>query len=138
MFLHVLSPLDRRLLPATRGRVAIAVGAPVGLLETRGARTGRIRRTPLLYALDGGDIVLVASNGGGERDPAWLHNIRAHEEVRFLARERGWGRYRARVAHGPERARAWELVTDLYAGYRDYQQRTGGREIPLVVLSAAR
>src|SRR5919202_937272 len=69
LFLHACNPVDRRLLPLTRGRLSVAVGAPVGLLETVGARTGRPRRTPLLYLADGERVVLVASNGGSPRHP---------------------------------------------------------------------
>jgi deazaflavin-dependent oxidoreductase (nitroreductase family) len=133
-FLHVLCPIDRRLLPLSRGRLSVAIGAPVGVLEMRGRRTGRLRRVPLLYVLDGESVVLVGSNGGGRSDPAWLHNVRARDEARFLCRERGWREYRAHVAAGAERARLWELVSDLYAGYGAYASRTGGREIPVVVL----
>jgi deazaflavin-dependent oxidoreductase (nitroreductase family) len=136
-FVHVFSAIDRRLLPLTRGRTAIAVGAPVGVLETTGARTGRRRRVPLLYAFDGDAVVLVASNAGRARDPAWLRNVRACDRVRFLSREHGWRPYRARIATGEERARRWALVTDLYAGYDAYRARTGGREIAVVVLNAA-
>jgi deazaflavin-dependent oxidoreductase (nitroreductase family) len=138
MFLHICNVVDQRLLPLTRGRVSVAVGAPVGLLESRGARTHRRRRTPLLYVLDGDAVVLVASNGGSHRDPAWLHNLRRDPDVRFLCRERGWRAYRARLLIGAERARGWELATDLYAGYNDYQRRTTGREIPVVVLEPQR
>jgi deazaflavin-dependent oxidoreductase (nitroreductase family) len=141
-FLHVLGPIDRRLLPLTHGRLSLAVGAPVGILETRGARTGRPRRVPLLYVVDGESVILVGSNGGSRSDPAWLHNVRARDQTRFLCRERGWREYRARVTSGAERARCWDLATDVYAGYRAYQARAGGREIPVVVLeprvSAAR
>jgi deazaflavin-dependent oxidoreductase (nitroreductase family) len=137
-FLHVFNPVDQRLLPLTRGRVSVAVGAPVGLLESRGARTNRRRRTPLLYFLDDEAVVLVASNVGSPRNPAWLHNLRRDPDVRFLCRERGWRAYRARVLTGAERARAWERATDLYAGYSDYQGRAAGREIPVVVLEPQR
>ena len=133
-FVHAFSAVDRRLLPLTRGRVSFAVGAPVGLLETTGARTGRVRRTPLLYLIDEDEILLVASNGGSDCDPAWLHNVRARGSVRLLTRERGWRAYRARVATGAERARRWALVTDLFAGYIRYEARASGREIPVVVL----
>ena len=133
-FVHVFNAVDRRLLPLTRGRVSVAIGAPVGVLESRGARTSRRRRIPLLYVLDGDAVVLVASNGGSPRNPAWLHNLRGDADVRFLCRERGWRVYRARVLTGAERARAWDLATDLYAGYSDYQGRAAGREIPVVVL----
>jgi len=134
VFLHVLNRADRLLLPLTRGRVSVAIGAPVGVLESRGARTSRRRRIPLLYVLDGDAVVLVASNGGSPRNPAWLHNLRGDADVRCLCRERGWRVYRARVLTGAERARAWDLATDLYAGYSDYQGRAAGREIPVVVL----
>ena len=136
-FVHALSPVDRRLLALTRGRVSLAVGAPVALLETVGARTGRRRRTPLLYRVDDDRIVLVASNIGSERHPAWLHNARAGGDVRFLSREHGWRTYRPRIATGAERERLWQLAVDLYAGYDAYQRRTGGREIPVVVLEPA-
>jgi deazaflavin-dependent oxidoreductase (nitroreductase family) len=136
-FVHALSPVDRRLLALTRGRVSLAVGAPVALLETVGARTGRCRRTPLLYLLDGDEVVVVASNGGGRRHPAWLHNLRACDSVRLLTPERGWRAYRARVATGAERARRWALAADLFAGYAGYQARARPREIPVVVLEPA-
>jgi deazaflavin-dependent oxidoreductase (nitroreductase family) len=133
MFVNVFSVIDRRLVPMTRGRTGVAVGAPVGVLETTGARSGRLRRVPLLYLLDGDAVVIVASNIGRADDPAWLRNIRADDRVRFLTREHGWGSYRARIAAGDERARRWAAATDLYAGYDAYQARTGGREIAVVV-----
>jgi deazaflavin-dependent oxidoreductase (nitroreductase family) len=131
-FVHVFSPIDRRLLPLTRGRVSIAVNAPVGVLETTGARTGRRRRVPLLYTLDGEIVVLVASNIGQDKEPAWLRNVRAHHRIRFLSREHGWRDYRARVATHEERVRRWPLVTDVYAGYDAYQARTS-RQIAVVL-----
>lgn len=132
-FVHVFSQIDRRLLPLTRGRASVAVGTPVGVLETTGARTGRRRRVPLLYLLDGAAVVVVASNIGRAEAPGWLRNVRACDEVRFLTREHGWRRYRARIATGEERAHRWAAATDLYAGYDAYQARTGGREIAVVV-----
>ena len=135
LFLHALHPVDRRLLALTRGRLSLAVGAPVGLLETVGARSGCRRRTPLLYVADGDALVIVASNGGNARQPAWLHNLRAHPEVRFLTREHRWRSYRANVAAGSERAALWQLVNDLYAGYAIYQARAPERDFPVVVLT---
>jgi deazaflavin-dependent oxidoreductase (nitroreductase family) len=134
LFVHAFNPVDRRLLPVTRGRLSLAVGAPVGLLHTVGARTGRPRRTPVVYLREGERVILVASNGGSARHPAWHHNARAHPDVRFLSRESGTRAYRARVATGDERVRLWSRMTDLYAGYAAYQQRAGARELPLVVL----
>jgi deazaflavin-dependent oxidoreductase (nitroreductase family) len=130
----VINPIDRRLLPLSRGRLSLAIGAPVGLLETVGARTGQVRRTPLLYLRDADEIVVVASNGGSQRDPAWLHNVKANPDVRFLSAGDGWRPYYARVESGDARAERWARALDLYAGYQTYQQRADGRELPVVVL----
>jgi len=135
-FINVAMPIDRRLLPLTRGRVSSALGQPVGLLETVGAKSGEKRQTPLLFLGRGGDVVLVASKAGAPRHPAWYHNLRAHPRVRFLAPHRT-GEYVARVAEGEERARLWAEVNHLYAGYEVYSDRAGGREIPVVVLERA-
>jgi deazaflavin-dependent oxidoreductase (nitroreductase family) len=137
LFLHVISPIDRRLLPLSRGHVSLAVGAPVGLLQTVGVRSGRIHRTPLLYLRDRDAVVLIASNGGSPHHPGWLHNIRANPYVWFLSGQVGWRRYRARMETGAARAQRWSQALDLFAGYSKYQQRTHGREIPIVVLEEA-
>ena len=134
LFLHVINPIDRRVLPLSRGRLSLAVGAPVGLLQSVGARTGQVRRTPLLYLRDAGGIVVVASNGGSRRHPAWLHNIKANPDIWFLSAEDGWRPYHARIEAGDARAERWARALDLYAGYRRYQQRTPRRQIPVVVL----
>jgi deazaflavin-dependent oxidoreductase (nitroreductase family) len=134
LFVHAFHHIDKRLLPSTRGRLSVAVGAPVGMLESTGARSGQKRHTPLLYAADGDRLVLVASNGGAARHPAWFHNVRAHPDVHFLTRDGAQRAYRASVAGGAERARLWELAADLYAGYPAYQARIPAREIPVVVL----
>lgn len=135
LFLHVINPVDRRLLPLSRGRLSLAVGAPVGLLQTVGAKTGQVRRTPLLYLQDPDEIILVASNGGSRRHPAWLHNVKANPDVWFLTAHDGWRPYHARIQHGEARAERWTRALDLYAGYQAYQQRASKREIPVVVLT---
>jgi F420H(2)-dependent quinone reductase len=131
---HVANPIDRRLIPLTRGRIGLYLGAPVGVLETVGAKSGRRRRTPLLYLDEGERVVLVASKAGSPRHPAWYHNLRANARVRFLRRGGGEAEYVAREATGPERERLWTKVNVLYAGYETYQRRTGGRRIPVIVL----
>jgi deazaflavin-dependent oxidoreductase (nitroreductase family) len=135
-FIHVATPIDRRLLPLTNGRLSISVGQPVLLLTARGARSGEPRTTPLLYLEDGENLVVVASNAGSRKHPAWFHNVRANPEVDLVHR-RGKGRYVAHVSDGAERERLWPEVVDLYAGYTDYQQRAGDREIQIVVLRPA-
>jgi F420H(2)-dependent quinone reductase len=131
---HVASPIDKRLLRWSRGRVGLFLGQPVGLLETIGARSGEPRATPLLYLEDGDRIVLVASKSGNPRHPAWYHNLRAGPDVWFSDRQGTRRAYRAREAEGEEREALWARVNDLYAGYDTYQGRTGGRRIPIVIL----
>jgi deazaflavin-dependent oxidoreductase (nitroreductase family) len=104
------------------------------LLTHRGAKSGRERTTPLVYFTDGDDAVVMASNYGQQRHPAWLANVRANPEVTLRARGRG-GRYRARVAEGAERDRLWGLAKQLTRAYANYEQRADGRTIQVVVCS---
>lgn len=136
--INIATPIDRWLLPRTNGRVGTFLGAPIGLLETVGARSGQRRRTPLLYLDDGERVILVASRGGDARHPAWYHNLRANPRVGFLRRGGNRGSYDAREADGEERERLWARVNDLYSGYQTYQGRAGGRRIPVVVLDPVR
>jgi deazaflavin-dependent oxidoreductase (nitroreductase family) len=132
--INVANPIDRRLLRWTGGRFGLFLGQPVGLLETVGARSGTPRSTPLLYMERDGRIVLIASKAGATRHPSWFHNLSAHPECGFTGRHGHRGRYRAREAEGTERDTLWAQANDLYAGYEDYQQRAGGRRIPVMVL----
>ena len=134
-FLKVANPIDRWLVPASKGRLSSAPGENVCVVETIGAKSGQVRKVPLQYAMAGEDIVLIASSGGAPKHPAWYHNLRAHPDVKVWANKGRSGDYTARVATGEERARLWKVATDRYPGYDTYQQRTGGREIPVIALS---
>jgi deazaflavin-dependent oxidoreductase (nitroreductase family) len=102
------------------------------LLEHTGARSGVRRTTPLVYAKDGQNLIIIASKGGHPRHPAWYHNLVANPDtaVQVGTEHRT---VRARVAHGEERDRLWALALAEYSGYEGYQERTD-REIPVVVL----
>ncbi|MGH0031186.1 MAG: nitroreductase family deazaflavin-dependent oxidoreductase [Myxococcota bacterium] len=120
----------------TRGIVgARADGHDMLLLTTRGRRSGRLRTTPLPYFAAGGDLVLVASFGGNDRNPAWLGNLRAEPKVKLQVRGRA-GEAEARVAEGDERAALWDEITREHPRYLEYQRLTS-RQIPLVVLGGA-
>lgn len=123
---------DPVLLRLTRGRLGFGLVLPTAVLETRGARTGQLRRNALVYFHDGDAVVLVASKGGAPEHPAWFHNARAHPDVRF-----GDEPFTAEVvADDDERARLWALADRVfppYATYRDRAARTG-RRIPLLRL----
>jgi deazaflavin-dependent oxidoreductase (nitroreductase family) len=116
------------------GRVGQTVRGtpPMLLLEHRGARSGKVRTTPLGYIRDGDDLVVVASKGGHPRNPSWFHNLMAHPDVRVQVGSTR-ARVRAREAQPDERARLWPAVVAAYAGYDSYQARTD-RLIPLVIL----
>ena len=138
-FLNIANPIDRRLLPATNGRLSVAIGQPVLCLEVRGAKTGRIRRTPLLFTELDGDLVLIASATGRPKHPAWYRNVVANPRVKIYAPGGRTGEYQARVAEGEERERGWQAGLDLYPGFDVYEGRTTGiREIPVVFLTRVR
>jgi deazaflavin-dependent oxidoreductase (nitroreductase family) len=105
---------------------------PVLLLDHVGARSGQRRTSPLVYARDGDDVILVASKGGYPKNPAWFHNLMANPDTTVQI---GHSRraVHARTATAEERKHLWPLVVSVYSGYDDYQRRTE-REIPLVVL----
>jgi deazaflavin-dependent oxidoreductase (nitroreductase family) len=137
-YLNVANPIDRRLLPATNGRISLSLGQPVLCLEVPGAKSGRIRRTPLLFKEVDGELVMVASATGRPKHPAWYHNVRAHPRVKVYAPGGRTGHYTARTASAQERRRLWSEMLDLYPGFDVYEGRTDGiREIPIVVLSRA-
>ena len=121
---------------ATGGLIGHRVpGAPpMLLLDHIGAKSGKVRTTALAYLTDGDDLVIVASKGGYVRNPGWYYNLKAHPEtvVQVGSERRA---VRAHVATKKERDRLWPMVTSLYSGFAEYQERTD-RVIPLVVLSA--
>jgi deazaflavin-dependent oxidoreductase (nitroreductase family) len=106
---------------------------PTLLLDHVGAKSATRRTSPLVYTVDGQDLVLVASKGGFPRNPAWFHNLVANPDttVQVGSSHRP---VRAHVADAVERQHLWPLVLRTYIGYGDYQKRTE-REIPLVILS---
>jgi deazaflavin-dependent oxidoreductase (nitroreductase family) len=133
--INVAPRIDRSIGRLSGGLITSVPGVPMLLMTHTGARTGRQRVTPLLYLSDGEDVVVVASNYGRERHPAWLANVKANPEVRLQARGRA-GRYRARVlADGPERDRLFGLAKQLTRAYESYEQRVPDRTIQVVVCS---
>ena len=133
------SRLNTRLYRATRGRLggtwrvgaALRKPTPVCLLTTVGRRSGKERTVPLLYLSDGGSIVLVASQGGLPKNPAWFYNVRDEPSVRIQTGgdERA---YRARIADDAERADLWPRLVELYADFDTYAAWTD-RRIPVVI-----
>ncbi|MCX2731119.1 nitroreductase family deazaflavin-dependent oxidoreductase [Saccharopolyspora sp. NFXS83] len=142
--MRVMSRAHVRAYRATGGRIggrwrigsAWRRGVPTCLLTTTGRKSGQDRTTPLLYLRDGQRVVLVASQGGLPRHPAWYHNITANPEVTVQIGKEAL-RLRARVAEGPERAELWAKLLELYADFDSYQSWTD-RTIPVVVCEPAK
>lgn len=109
------------------------LGFPTLLLTTRGRRTGALRRTPLIYGRDGDRYLLVASNGGAPRHPAWYLNLVAEPEVSVQVGAEVFTA-RARTAGAEERRALWPVMAAVFPRYDTYQAQTE-RELPLVVLS---
>lgn len=132
--LALITSVHRWIYRVSGGRVGQHLGrVEVLLLETVGRRSGRPRTTPLLYVRDGAHHVVVASNAGDDRHPAWWLNLRAHPEARIQV---GPSRLpvRAREADEAERERLWPMLEAAYPYYADYRRRTM-RRIPVVVLA---
>jgi len=107
-------------------------GAPLLLLHSTGARSGRVRTNPMMYQADGNRFVVFASKAGADTDPDWYHNLIAHPQASV---EVGTHTYQveARVAEGAEREWLWSRQKADYPGFADYEARTS-RRIPVVIL----
>jgi deazaflavin-dependent oxidoreductase (nitroreductase family) len=136
VFSRTLHYLDIPLQRLTGARVAVPAvlaGLPVISLTTTGARSGRPRALPLVALADGDRFVVIASNWGRRRHPSWYYNLLADPETIVTVGGRS-GTYLAREAAGTERDAYWQQAVRLYAGYRTYERRAGGRRIPIIVL----
>jgi F420H(2)-dependent quinone reductase len=135
-------PLLRRLMAghaaiyrASRGIIGhrFPGSPPMLLLDHVGAKSGKHRTSPLVYARDGEDLVLIASKGGYPKHPGWFHNLMANPDTSVQVGSRHLDVH-ARKADADERAQLWPLVVSVYGGYEAYRRRAE-REIPLVILS---
>lgn len=107
-------------------------GVPTLLLTTRGRKSGKLRRTALIYGEDDGRYVIVASYGGSPSHPVWYLNLEADPEVHLQVGSETFTA-RARTAIGEERSRLWQTMASIFPNYDAYQTKTD-REIPVVVL----
>jgi len=108
-------------------------GRPVIILTTIGARTGKLRKTPLMRVEHDGEYAVVASLGGAPKHPVWYHNLVAHPRVELqdgpAKRE-----YQAREIFGEEKAAWWDRAIATWPDYAEYQTRTT-RQIPVFLLT---
>ena len=121
----------------TGGRIGHTAGRLTNLLLTTTGRRSGVRRTvPLTYMADGGRYVLVASNGGAERHPAWWLNLQRTPRATIQVGPRTL-EVVARRAEAAERARLWPKLKEMNSFYAQYERMTD-REIPVVILEPAR
>lgn len=111
-------------------------GVPTLLLTTRGRKSGKRRRTALIYGQDGDNYLVVASRGGNPKHPAWYLNLVENPEVEVQV---GADKFSAlaHTAAPEEKARLWDLMVSIFPQYKQYQAKTD-RDIPVVVLVPAR
>lgn len=134
-YLHSLAPrIDRRLIPATHGRLSSTGVDKVGLVTTTGAKSGQQRTQPLLLIPAGEDLLALGSNYGGANHPSWSANLLADPDCTVTFREPQRA-YRAHVLAGDERQKAWDIAVDYYVGYERYRQMCAPREIRVFRLS---
>jgi deazaflavin-dependent oxidoreductase (nitroreductase family) len=134
MSVHVVWKLDPYLMRATRGRLGMGFVMPTALLETRGAKSGALRRNAVIYFHDGDRVTIVASKLGLPSHPAWFHNLQTHPDVLL-----GGIQMRATVVRDDaERQRLWTLADRVFAPYAAYRREAAkaNRTIPIVQLAA--
>jgi F420H(2)-dependent quinone reductase len=120
----------------TKGTTLRDTGLPVVIVTTRGNKTGKIRKTPLMRVEQDGKYLLVASKGGAPEHPVWYYNLVADPDAVHL--QDGGDRFAVRVRelHGDEREQWWERAVATFPPYAEYQAKTE-REIPVFLATRA-
>ena len=117
----------------TRGRVGGKLGkAPILLLTTTGRKSGEPRTAPVLYLADGDNFVVINTNAGNQKTPAWSLNLRADPEAEVEVKGRRT-KVRARLAAGEERTGLWRRSMEQYSGWDFYESKLD-REVGVFVL----
>jgi deazaflavin-dependent oxidoreductase (nitroreductase family) len=114
----------------TAGLTLRDTGLPVIIVTNRGRKTGAIRKTPLMRVIDGGNYILVASQGGAPKHPQWYYNLKANPDVEIRDKTEVHA-MQVREAEDPvERERLWEIAVKAFPPYQEYQNKTD-RLIPI-------
>ncbi len=111
------------------------VGRDLLLLTNKGAKTGEVRTTPVVYTRDGDNYVIVASKNGADTHPGWYHNLRANPEAMIEVGDESF----PVVAHEvkpEERRRLYDAHADTHPSFKDYEEKTS-RVIPVFILERA-
>jgi deazaflavin-dependent oxidoreductase (nitroreductase family) len=128
----VVWKIDPVLLRVTAGRLGTGLLLPTALLQTRGARTGLVRRNAVIYFHDGERVTIIASQAGRPGNPSWFYNARANPDVVL-----GGQPFRAEIVEDEtSRARLWELADQVFPAFASYRESAAraGRTIPILQL----
>ncbi len=133
----VAAPIEAPLMKATRGRIRLNLAVPIVVLTSTAHAAASGATIPLAYFTDGDDVILIASNYGRQRHPAWYHNLCANPKCELHIGPRG-GHFVAREADGPDRDRLYALAVErLNRVWEVEEQRSGARTIPVMRLTPA-
>ena len=119
----------------TDGLTLMDTGLPVIIVTKLGRKTGAIRKTPLMRAVDGNSYILVASKGGAPEHPVWYHNLKAEPNVEIRDRTEVYSMRVREVVGSAEKQRLWNIAVKAYPPYQEYQEKTD-RVIPVFIAEA--
>jgi deazaflavin-dependent oxidoreductase (nitroreductase family) len=105
-------------------------GLPVIIVTNVGNKTGAIRKTPLMRAVDGPNYILVASQGGAPKHPVWYFNLKANPSVKIQDGPHIYNMQVREITNSAEKIRLWDIAVDAYPPYQEYQDKTA-RVIPV-------
>jgi len=114
----------------TEGLTLRDTGLPVIIVTNRGRKTGAVRKTPLMRAVDGNSYILVASQGGAPKHPVWYYNLKAEPNVEIRDEAQVYSMRVREVVDSVERKRIWDIAVNAYPPYQEYQEKTK-RVIPV-------
>ena len=118
----------------TEGTTLLDTGLPVVIVTNIGAKSGKVRKTPLMRVEHDGRYAAVASMGGAPKNPVWYYNLRSNPRVQLQDGPKRLDMI-ARETTGAERAAWWERAVQAYPPYAEYQTKTS-RQIPVFVLES--
>ena len=119
----------------TDGLTLRDTGLPVIIVTHNGRKTGAVRKTPLMRAVDGKNYILVASRGGAPKHPVWYHNLKADPNVEIRDEANVYSMRVREVVDSAERQRLWDIAVKAYPPYQEYQEKTD-RVIPVFLAEA--
>ena len=114
----------------TDGLTLAETGLPVIIVTNRGRKTGAVRKTPLMRAVDGKNYILVGSMGGAPKHPLWYHNLKADPNVEIRDETQVFSVRVREVVDPVEKKRLWDIAVKAYPPFQDYQDKTD-RAIPV-------